>query len=709
MKAINGRDCMLTDGLFLERERRNREYLMELTDAGLLQNYYQEAGLAQNFGAKAMPHHGWEDPSCQLRGHFLGHFLSACAMREWAEGDAELKAKADTIVHELARCQSENGGQWAASIPEKYFTWIARGKQVWAPHYTVHKTFMGLVDLYRLTGNREALEVADHFADWFLAYTDGRSREEMDDILDFETGGMLEIWADLLEATGDEKYRTLIGRYYRGRLFDPMLAGVDVLTNMHANTTIPEVLGCARVYEVTGEEKYRDIALAYWKQAVKSRPAFATGGQTLGEIWTPAITEEDMKAGRGLTKLSWPQEIVPGRRAVPGFSLEARLGDRNQEHCTVYNMMRLADFVFRQTGDKACLDYIERNLYNGILAQGHYRGGHLDGDKAPGEGLITYYLPLRAGARKNWASKFDDFFCCHGTLVQANAVHNRYLWYADGDRLYTGVYAESNVRFEVGGTTVTVEERRDPLSGSIQAAGDAASSQALSEEARRFAHHPDLRMYTFTVRTENPAEFTLCLRVPVWARGTVQAVLIGADGHAEPAGSAVVERNMLFAADRYRPVGDDGQWDGVKTRSNTGAVRGAAVEASANASQKDFITIRRVWKDGDRVNLMIPLAVYTIHLDGTTQMVAFGYGPCVLAGLSAEERALSLDRGTPAEELLTHDNEREWGSWNDSFKTRWQERGIRFVPLYQIGYERYQVYFPLIEKTPEYLRTPRNL
>ncbi|MBQ2557501.1 MAG: glycoside hydrolase family 127 protein, partial [Lachnospiraceae bacterium] len=146
MKALTGKSVKLTDGTLLARELRNREYLLELTNAGLLQNYYQEAGLAQNFGAKAMAHHGWEDPSCQLRGHFLGHYLSACAMRIAETGDGELKAKADAIVHELARCQEENGGQWAASIPEKYLAWIARGKQVWAPHYTVHKTFMGLVD-----------------------------------------------------------------------------------------------------------------------------------------------------------------------------------------------------------------------------------------------------------------------------------------------------------------------------------------------------------------------------------------------------------------------------------------------------------------------------------------------------------------------------------------------------------------------------------
>jgi DUF1680 family protein len=67
------------------------------------------------------------------------------------------------------------------------------------------------------------------------------------------------------------------------------LAGKDVLTNMHANTTIPEVMGCARAYEVTGEEKWLDIVKSYWKCAVTDRGAFVTGGQTQGEIWTPKM------------------------------------------------------------------------------------------------------------------------------------------------------------------------------------------------------------------------------------------------------------------------------------------------------------------------------------------------------------------------------------------------------------------------------------
>ena len=77
-------------------------------------------------------------------------------------------------------------------------------------------------------------------------------------------------------------------------------------------------------------------------------------------------------------------------------------------------------------------------------------------------------------------------------------------------------------------------------------------------------------------------------------------------------------------------------------------------------------------------------------------MVAFAYGPNVLAGLSGEERSLRRPGLSDPAGLLVHDNEREWGMWNDSFKTVGQEIGLRFVPLYRIGYERYQVYFPIM-------------
>lgn len=618
MRSLYGKDVVLREGELLMKEADNRHYLMELQSDALLQNFYQEAGLHQNFGSKSMAHGGWEDPTCQLRGHFLGHWLSAAAMRYFETGDEELLAKAKHIVHELKKCQDENGGIWAASVPEKYFYWIARGKQVWAPHYNVHKTFMGLCDMYRYAECKEALDVAVSFAKWFYDFTKEKTREEMDNILDFETGGMLEVWADLYEFTKNEMFLELIDKYDRHRLFDPLLRGVDVLTNMHANTTIPEAIGAARVYEVTGNERYKEIALKYWETAVTKRGSFVTGGQTCGEIWTPL------------------------------HSMAERLGDKNQEHCTVYNMMRLADILFKWTGDVKFLDYIEQNLYNGIMAQGYFRGGHANGQTAdyPEEGLITYFLPMSAGLRKGWGNKFNDFFCCHGTLVQANAAHNRFLYYTDGDNVYTGVYAASTAEFELSGKKVTLEQRRDTLSGSFHSSSTSSAEQAIDANTHIYPHQPDVMKQCFTVKTDGDCKFTLNLRLPKWLK-----------------------------------------------RKPELTVNGEITDFSA--LEKDgFVKLSRLFKNGDEISLSLPLDIYETKLEGSDDMYAFSYGPIVLAGLSDCERTLHL-KGHKIEELLVHDNEREWGSWKETFKTRYQDAGIKFIPLKNIGYERYQVYFPV--------------
>ncbi len=618
MRSLYGKNVVLRDGELLAKELDNRSYLDELKSPALLQNFYQEAGLHQNFGSKFMAHTGWEDPSCQLRGHFLGHFLSACAMYYHEHGDEEILAKANRIVHELKICQTENGGLWAASIPEKYFYWIARGKQVWAPHYNVHKTFMGLCDMYRYAGNKEALEVAVDFSKWFYDFTNGKTREEMDNILDFETGGMLEIWADLYEFTNDKMYLELIDRYDRHRLFDKLLEGVDVLTNMHANTTIPEAIGAARVYEVTGKERYRDIALKYWEFAVEKRGYFVTGGQTCGEIWTPLK------------------------------SMAERLGDKNQEHCTVYNMMRLADILFKWTGKKEFLDYIERNLYNGIMAQGYFRGGHANGQSAeyPEEGLITYFLPMSPGLRKGWGQKFTDFFCCHGTLVQANAAHNRFLYYTDGNMIYTGVYASSRATLDLDGKEITIDQYRDTLSGSFHSSSTSPAEQAIDDNTHIYPHQPDILKQCFVISLEGEAKFTICLRLPSW----------------------LTKKPSLLIN------GEETDIDSI--------------------TKNGFAQVERTFKSGDRLELFLPLTLYATKLEGSDDMYAFSYGPIVLAGLSDSERILHR-KGHELTDLLTHDNEREWGSWKDTFKTRYEDFGIKFIPLKQIGYERYQVYFPV--------------
>ena len=89
--AKNG-TVRILPGVFRERMDVNRRYLMELDTNCLLQNFYLEACIRTDRDVTEM-HQGWESPTCQLRGHFLGHWLSAAAMLVAQNNDRELKAK----------------------------------------------------------------------------------------------------------------------------------------------------------------------------------------------------------------------------------------------------------------------------------------------------------------------------------------------------------------------------------------------------------------------------------------------------------------------------------------------------------------------------------------------------------------------------------------------------------------------------------------
>ncbi|MBN9386756.1 MAG: glycoside hydrolase family 127 protein [Chloroflexi bacterium] len=605
-QAFKPLEVQLTPGLFQQRYDLNRNYLVSLKNENLLQNFYLEAGrgeVKQIFNTLHGDsndadgyHWGWESPTCQVRGHFLGHWLSAAA-RDYANtGNPVTRQKADWIINELEKCQADNGGDWVFSIPEKYLTWIAQGKHVWAPQYTLHKTLMGLFDAYKYTGNEQALAILKKAANWFHRWTDQFDREKMDDILDVETGGMLEVWADLYGETGEKIYLDLLDRYYRPRLFEKLLEGKDALTNMHANTTIPEAIGAARAYEVTGEEKWRKIAEAYWKCAVDDRGTYCTGGQTSGEIWTPP------------------------------FEFAARRGDKNQEHCTVYNMMRLADFLFRWSGEVKYLDYIERNNFNGILAQQH-----------PMTGMITYFLPLEAGARKRWGTPTHDFWCCHGSLVQAHTLHNAYIYYSNTKEVTVAQYIPSRLNSAIEGTPVKIEMDLEGAK-SIQSAADNNSSLAGSR------HRSTAWTVNLKVSDEKPVDFTLRLRLPWWMEGQPSLVING------------------------ETVDMKGEKPG-------------------------FYAISRIWQN-DTVTLELPKGLTASPIPDEPETVAFLDGPVVLAGLCDRETTLKGDKDHP-ERLFAPDNERQWAQWLSGYRTVGQPQAIRFKPLYEVVDELYTVYFPI--------------
>ncbi len=475
---------------------------------------------------------------------------------------------------------------------------------------------MGLVDVYRYMEIEKALNIADKLADWFDRWSKEYSREEFDNILDVETGGMLEVWADLLDITGNEKYKGLLEKYYRGRLFEPLLEGKDVLTNMHANTTIPEALGCARAYEVTGDRKWLRIVECYWKCAVTDRGAFVTGGQTQGEVWTP------MK------------------------KLKARLGDKNQEHCTVYNMCRLAEFLFRHTKNPEYMHYIEYNARNGIMAQTYWQG--LSWKGSLGSGLLTYFLPMKAASRKDWAGEMDSFFCCHGTMVQANAAWNRRIYYKNEKNLYVTMYVDSDADFDINGHEIKIVQRQDYMNGSLMNSSENSVHQTVNDITSTYANKPDFRKYVFTLHMKENTDCSINLRIPDWINGKASVYIN----------------------------------DELTTQTDC---------------TDSFVSCERTWSDGDRIILLLPIGLKFIPLPDDADMGAFRYGPDVLAGITEQERLLKLESGEPVDELSA-DTERQWGEFRTFYRTENQDPGISFMKLNEIGFEPYQIYFKIKRK-----------
>ena len=82
------RDVRMLDGPFRDAKQRDLTYLLSLEPDRLLHTFRLNAGLATT----AKPYGGWEAPAVELRGHSLGHYLTACALLYEATGDERLKA-----------------------------------------------------------------------------------------------------------------------------------------------------------------------------------------------------------------------------------------------------------------------------------------------------------------------------------------------------------------------------------------------------------------------------------------------------------------------------------------------------------------------------------------------------------------------------------------------------------------------------------------
>ena len=144
----------------------------------------------------------------------------------------------------------------------------------------IHKFMAGLIDQHELTGNTLALEVAARLGDWVGWRTGRLSYAHMQRILEIEHGGIAESLTNLYRLTWDESYLRTAERFYHAAVFDPLARGQDDLPGLHANTNIPKMIACLRIWEETGDRRYHDIAANFWRIVTIIIPTSSAGPAT---------------------------------------------------------------------------------------------------------------------------------------------------------------------------------------------------------------------------------------------------------------------------------------------------------------------------------------------------------------------------------------------------------------------------------------------
>ena len=337
--------------------------------------YYRvRAGLPQ----KAEPYAGWDGGGRNLTGHIAGHHLSAVSLMYLATGDERFKQRArlsrardEGSAGQARRRLSQRAREWARGVRAVSKGEIRSGafdlNGLWSPWYTLHKTFAGLRDAYRHTGNSTALDVETKYAAWAEGVLAPLTDEQVQKMLNTEHGGMNEVLADLYADTGDKRWLELSYRFEHHAFTDALKRHQDNLAGKHGNCQIPKLIGSAARYGYTGDTG--DISRRRVLLGSRRRSITAT---------RPAATDSPSTS-------------------APRISSSARVDGRTCESCNGTTCSSSTRRLFSFRPDAFYADFHERALFNHVLAS-------ID----PENGRTSYMVPVGRGVQQEYQNMLRE-------------------------------------------------------------------------------------------------------------------------------------------------------------------------------------------------------------------------------------------------------------------------------------------------------------
>ena len=610
-------DVRLLDGPFKDAMVRDQQYLLSLEPDRMLHMFRVTADLPST----ATPLGGWESPTTELRGHSMGHYLSAVAIMYASTGDVRFKQRGDLLVAELAKVQAAESAKfhpgYLSAFPEEFFDRLDKRTQVWAPWYTIHKIMAGLLDMYQEAHNQQALDVLKKQAGWVRFRVDQLTEAQQQADLRTEFGGMAEVLANLYGVTGDAEWLRVSKKFDDKLMFDPLAEGNDPLVDangrgVHGNTQIPKMIASARQYELTADQHYKAIASNFWHIVAEKR-SYVIGGNTDGESFFP----------------------------VDNF--DQHLGLSSAETCNTYNMLKLTRHLFSWEPTAEAMDFYERALFNQILPS-----------QDPKTGGVIYYTPLRPGAFKVFSSQNDSFWCCVGTGMENHGKYNDTIYFHDDASLYLNLFIPSELTWKDKGLKVR-QETKFPLEDTTKLTFTAAKPVKLALKIRRPGWASGLNV---TVNgkaqpvTVEPGGYVTVNGE--WKSGDTVTVQAPMTLHVEP-----LPNSKVYQAFMYGPVvlaGDLGT-SGMEGANRYSAERARGEPGAAGGARRDSGVRERGSQAGPAEDQACGGEAADVHGAGRARSAWGGHPRAVLHALRAALH--DLLEGVPADRVGGDDEERE--------------------------------------------------